>query len=81
MATERRAARVMIEAANFIVRMRKLLGVIRECRMRDGLVMRMINSSWSFYILREPVQRGLIRPQQARQLAGERKACGRAASQ
>ena len=24
--------------------------------MRDGLLMRMLASSWSFYILREPVQ-------------------------
>ena len=34
-ATEKRAARVMMVDADLIVRMRKRLGVIRECGMRD----------------------------------------------
>jgi hypothetical protein len=33
--------------------------VITECGLRDGLVMRMLASTWSFYILREPVQEKL----------------------
>ena len=53
-ATEKRAARVMMVDANLIVRMRKRLGVIRECGMRDELVMRTLASSWSFYTTGDP---------------------------
>ena len=59
MATEKRAARVMMVDANFIVRMRKRLEVIGECGMRVGLVMRLLASSWELLYLREPVQERL----------------------
>ena len=82
MATEKRAARVMMVDANFIVKMRKLLEVIRECCMRDGLVMRILASSWELlYSKRACAREARQDRKQARQLAGPVQACGRAASQ